>query len=335
MLLGDPSTRTLESQILRRTSVLLDFPAAAALAILQLLVICVVIALGAMASRQRGRQRPVRSTLLALPAGRGARTAIRLIAISGCAIVLLPVFALMLASVSSDAGLTTQWWSSLGSIDSGTARIGSPIASIGQSVQFALITGVVAGLVGGCAALAVLAHHWGRFIALFAIIPLGVSAATLGLGMLLTFGRPPLDLRASGMLIPLAHSLVAVPLVVAVVTPALRAIDPRFSDVAATLGARPTRAFLTAYGPTLRTVMIAAGGLACAVSLGEFGAASFLTRTGAPTVPIQIVRLLSRPGELSFGAAAAMSVILIVATLALVLAVDRLGRRTGALRTSY
>lgn len=180
-----------------------------------------------------------------------------------------------------------------------------------------------------------LAHRWGRLVALFAIIPLGISAATLGLGMLLTYGRPPLDLRATGLLIPLAHSLVAIPLVVAVMAPALRGIDPRYRDVAATLGARPTRAFLTAYGPTLRTVMIASGGLACAVSLGEFGAASFLSRTGAPTVPIQIVRLVSRPGEQSTGVAAVMSVILIVLTLVLVLGVDRLGRRSSGLRTSH
>lgn len=335
VLLGDSSTRTIESQILRRTSVLLDFPAAAALAVLQLLLICAVIAIGALASRQRGRQKPVREALLPMPRGQGSRVVIRAVAVISCAIVLLPVLALLLGSIRSSSGLTLQWWSSLGSVDAGTTRIGSPVASLLQSLRFALLTGVVASLVGGCAAVAVLAHRWGRAVAFLAIIPLGVSAATLGLGMLLAFGRPPFDLRETGLLIPLAHSLVAIPLVVAVMAPALRSVDPRLQAVAATLGARPTRAFLTAYGPTLRTVMLAAGGLACAVSLGEFGAASFLARTGAPTVPIQIVRLVSRPGEQSYGVAAVMSVILIALTLALVLGVDRLGRRSNAVRTSH
>jgi thiamine transport system permease protein len=335
VLLGDSSTRTLESQILRRTSVLLDFPAAAALALLQLAMICVVIAIGAIASRQRGRQVPVRAAFLAMPRERGSRVLIRAIALAGVAIVLLPVLALLLASVRSSAGLTLQWWTALGSVDAGTTRLGSPFLSLMQSLRFALITGVVAAIIGGCAAVAVIAHRWGRAVAALAIIPLGISAATLGLGMLLAYGRPPLDLRATGLLIPLAHSLVAIPLVVAVMTPALRGVDPRAQEVAATLGARPTRAFLTAYGPTLSTVMLAAGGLACAVSLGEFGAASFLARTGAPTVPIQIVRLLSRPGEQSYGVAAVMSVILVALTLALVLGVDRLGRRSGAVRTTH
>jgi thiamine transport system permease protein len=162
-------------------------------------------------------------------------------------------------------------------------------------------------------------------ISLLAIVPLGVSSATLGLGTLLAFGRPPLDLRATGLLVPIAHSLVAVPLVVAVVAPALRATDARTMSVASSLGAAPTRAFLTAYGPVLRVVMLASAGLACAVSLGEFGAASFLARAGSPTVPVQIVRLLSRPGEQSYGVAAVLAVVLVALTLAVLLVVDRLG----------
>jgi len=133
------------------------------------------------------------------------------------------------------------------------------------------------------------------------------------------------DLRGSGLLVPIAHALVAVPLVVAVVAPALRTTDARTMAVAASLGARPTRAFLTAYGSVLRVVMLASAGLACAVSLGEFGAASFLARAGNPTVPVQIVRLLSRPGEQSSGVAAVLAVILVALTLTLVMLVDRLG----------
>jgi thiamine transport system permease protein len=102
-------------------------------------------------------------------------------------------------------------------------------------------------------------------------------------------------------------------------------MDGRATAVAASLGALPTRAFVTAYGSVLRVVMLASAGLAFAVSLGEFGAASFLTRAGSPTVPVQIVRLLSRPGEESYGVAAALAVLLVVLTLAMVLAVDRMG----------
>jgi thiamine transport system permease protein len=163
-------------------------------------------------------------------------------------------------------------------------------------------------------------------MALVAMAPLGVSAATLGLGTLLAFGRPPFDLRGTGLLVPMTHALVAVPLVVAVAAPALRAADPRRVLVAATLGAAPTRAFWAAYGPVLKVVSLGAAGLAAAVSLGEFGAASFLARAGTPTVPIQIARLLSRPGEQSYGVAAALAVVLVALTLSLTLVIDRAGR---------
>jgi thiamine transport system permease protein len=322
LLLGDSSTRTLESQILRQTSVLLDFPGATASAIVQLVLVSAILAAGTVASRDaaRRRMRPVSRPPLA---GTG-RWAVLVTAGFTCVIVIAPIAALTAASLRASGAWSLEWWTTIGSIDAGTSRIGSPLAALGTSLAFALICALVACVVGGLAAIAVLTHGRTRLISLLAIVPLGISSATLGLGTLLAFGRAPVDLRGSGLLVPIAHSLVAVPLVVAVVAPALRGTDGRLMSVAASLGARPTRAFLTAYGPVLRVVMLAAAGLACAVSLGEFGAASFLARAGSPTVPVQIVRLLGRPGEQSYGAAAVLAVILVVLTMVLVLAVDRM-----------
>ena len=65
------------------------------------------------------------------------------------------------------------------------------------------------------------------------------------------------------------------------------------------------------------------------MSLGEFGATSFVVRPERPTVPIAIFRLLGRPGEAAFGQAMAMSVILLVMTAGAVLLIDRL-RPAGA-----
>ena len=325
LLLGDSTTRTLESQILRQTSVLLDFPGAAATAVIQLLLVSLILIAALLVSRRGPRQQLAPPHLLPLPAHLAGRVAIWGLAGLVYLIVLAPVASLVITSLASNGHLTLRWWESLGSIDAGTTRIGSPLAAMATSLGFAVVAGLTASIVGGAAAIALLAGRVGRIIAVLAIIPLGVSAATLGLGTVLAFGRPPMDLRGTGLLVPLAHALVAVPIVVAVVAPALRSTDGRAHIVAATLGARPTRAFLTAYGPVLRVVMLAAGGLAAAVSLGEFGAASFLARAGNPTMPLVIARLLGRPGEQSYGVAAAMAVILVALTLTMVLAVDRLG----------
>ena len=328
LLLGDSSTRTLESQILRQTSVLLDFPGAAATAVVQLVLVSVVLGAGALAGRRSPTRslRPVR--LLPLPAAAVPRAAVVGTAVLSALIVLAPIAALILTSLRAGGDWRLDWWLSMGTVDAGTTRIGSPAAALATSIGFALVTALVAAVVGGLAAVAVLVPGRARVVTLVAMVPLAVSTATLGLGILLAFGRAPIDLRSTGLLIPIAHSLVAVPLVVAVVAPALRSSDSRALAVAASLGARPSRAFTTAYGPVLRVVMLASAGLSAAVSLGEFGAASFLTRAGAPTVPVQIVRLLSRPGEQSTGVAAALAVVLVALTLAMVLAVDRLGTTT-------
>jgi thiamine transport system permease protein len=324
LVLGDPSTRTLESQVLRQTSVLLDFPGAAATALVQLVVVSTVLLLGLRAGR-RSPARRVRPVLLRRPTGY-ARVAVLGTAILAALIVLVPVLALIARSLRVGDGWGLDWWRSVTSVDAGTTRIGSPLSAVSLSISYAAVTAVVAALVGALAAVAVLVPGRTRVVALLAMVPLGVSSATLGLGTLLAFGRPPLDLRGTWLLVPIAHALVAVPIVVAVVAPALRTTDRRALAVAATLGAGPTRAFWTTYGPVLRVVVVASAGLAAAVSLGEFGAASFLARAGSPTVPVQIVRLLGRPGEQSVGVAAVLAVVLVALTLALVLVVDRLGR---------
>ncbi len=55
----------------------------------------------------------------------------------------------------------------------------------------------------------------------FFMLPLGVSAVTLGFGFLITLDRPPLDLRDSPLLVPMAQALVALPLVVRTLAPVL------------------------------------------------------------------------------------------------------------------
>jgi len=161
------------------------------------------------------------------------------------------------------------------------------------------------------------------------MLPLGTSAVTVGFGLLITMDRRPLDLRGSWVLIPVAHALVALPFVVRVVLPALRAVEPRLRDAAATLGAPPWRVWRAVDLPVLRRPLLAGAGFAFAISLGEFGATSFLTRIGNETMPLAIARLLGRPSPLNLAQADALATVLMVLTLVAVLAVDRLRGEGG------
>ena len=160
------------------------------------------------------------------------------------------------------------------------------------------------------------------------MLPLGVSAVIVGFGFLITLGRPPLALLSWPWLVPIAQATVALPLVVRTVAPMLKSIDDRQRQVAASLGASPWRVALTVDLPLIWRSLLAAAGFAFAVSLGEFGATSFLARDEVPTLPVMIYRLIGHPGQANAGTAMAASVVLAALTALVMLMVDRLRVRS-------
>ncbi len=125
-----------------------------------------------------------------------------------------------------------------------------------------------------------------RFLDPLLMLPLGTSAVTLGLGFIVALDRPPLDLRASPVLIPLAHTLVAFPFVLRSLTPALRSIQPRLRQAAAVLGASPARVLRHIDLPLIGRALIVAATFAFTISLGEFGATALIARPEFPTIPL-------------------------------------------------
>jgi thiamine transport system permease protein len=155
------------------------------------------------------------------------------------------------------------------------------------------------------------------------MLPLGTSAVTVGFGFLIALDDPPLDLRTSVLLVPIAHAIVAIPFVVRAMVPVLRSIDPRLRDAASVLGASPARVWREVDLPVVSRAIAIAAGFAAAISLGEFGATLFIARPDTPTLPVAIYRLLGRPGSANFGQAMALSTVLMVITMLVVLAVER------------
>ena len=311
--------RTLESVILRQVGLLLDFKAAAATAATQLVVVSAVLLLtsrgprGGAAFRGKSRRRQLPRPWQWLPA------AVSLL-------LALPLLWLAVASVRGSSGWTAEWWSRL--LDSGSPLSSATAAAVvGQSLYTALISGALgAALALAVAVAAVSGQH---LIARLGLLPMGVSAVTLGLGLLLAASRWPLSALPRPALLPIAQVAFALPVLMAVVLPVIRSADARLLLVARSLGAGRNRALFTAYGPALARIASASFVLAAAVSLGEYGAASFLTSADAPTLPVEIMRLLSRPGAGTLGTAAALSVVLGVVATLLFVSADRLERATA------
>jgi thiamine transport system permease protein len=201
----------------------------------------------------------------------------------------------------------------------------SPLEAIGNSLWIASVATIIALLIGMSAA-AVVAYSSGpaaRSFDLLLMLPLGTSAVTIGFGMLIALDWP-VDLRAHVLLIPLAHALVAIPFVVRLSVPVMRSVQPRLREAAAVLGASPARIWREIDLPIAARALAVSAGFAFAISLGEFGATSFIARPDTPTLPIAVFRLLGRAGALNFGQAMAMSTILMAVTTAVVLLVDRM-----------
>lgn len=110
-----------------------------------------------------------------------------------------------------------------------------------------------------------------------AALPLGTSSLLLGYGILLAYGVGGfLDVTTGRLLIMSAHILVAFPFTARALLPALEQHDHHLDDAAALLGTPPQAIPWRIHAPLLRAPLLAAAGLAVAMSLGDFGASLLL-----------------------------------------------------------
>ena len=155
------------------------------------------------------------------------------------------------------------------------------------------------------------------------MLPLGTSAVTLGFGFIIALDEPPLNLRASLLLLPLAHTLVAFPFVVRSLLPGLRGIKPSLREAASIMGASPWQVWRQVDLPIVGRALLVGAVFAFTISMGEFGATSLIARPQTPTMPVAIYRFLGQPGALNYGQALAMSTLLMLVCAAGMIAIER------------
>ncbi len=334
LVLGGPRLPTLEVEIYRQTAHLLDLRTAAALALVQLAVVFTLLVAYSRYQQRRAVEQRLRPFAEIARRPRGTREW-GVVAVSlGPAAVFLgaPLAMLVHRSLATPDGYGLTFYRALSESRRGSTLFVPPLEAVRNSLGVAAVATAIAVVVGACAA-AVVARGGGRpgraFDALL-MLPLGTSAVTVGFGFLVALDEPPLALRASPWLIPIAHALVAVPFVVRTMLPVMRSIDHRLREAAAVLGASPRRVWREVDVPIVLRAGLVAAGFAFAVSLGEFGATIFIARPDFPTMPVAIFRLLDKPGALNFGQAMAMSTILMAVTAASLILVER--GRAGELR---
>lgn len=354
LVLGGPHFATMEVEIFYQTTGLFNLPLAAALSILQLIFTLIFTLLYTRLSAGLSRPLALRSQDYTQRPLNTWRSRLMAVSIAGFLLVLLilPLSSLALRSVTRlegdrgqtgpvQRGLTLEFYRQLAVNRRQSLFFVPPTTAIAISLGYATTTVVFALALGIPAAWALSRNQRsskngrGTDVAInqlldsLIMLPIGTSAVTLGLGFVIALSHPPLDLRTSLLLIPLAHTLVAFPFVVRSLTPALRSIQPRLRQAATVLGASPSQVIRYVDFPLVGRALLVAATFAFTISLGEFGATSLLARPEYPTVPVAIYRFISRPGGLNYGQALALSTILMGVCLVGMLAIERF-RLAGA-----
>lgn len=297
-VLGGVRYRTLEVEVYTYAVRLGKFDTAMVIALLQVVIVATVLLITSVCSRRAHTAQTPQVTHISLSDYPRNRVTIQIVAVCTAALVALPFLTLFVRSFRSGDSWSVSAWENLwnGSLE----RVGLDIPRIiFHSLLFASIaTAITIPFAYIVASTSVYTKRVGGLIQAATSLPIVVSAVTLGFGIIVTFDGAPLDWRSRTWLLPVVHALVALPLVVHILTPALRAIPPTQREAALTLGAAPLKVWWHIDAQHMRKPLVAGAAMSFAVSLGEFGATSFLTRSSSTTLPIAISQLLGRPGTL-------------------------------------
>ncbi|GAP21768.1 ABC-type Fe3+ transport system, permease component [Leptolinea tardivitalis] len=338
LMLGGPGFSTLETEVYYQALQRLNLPMASIISIIQL--VCTIM-IGAAYSRiNKAVQIPLVPRMQAaghMKAANFRQKLLLILLVIGLVILfVLPLTSLAARSVTRleaergqrtaiNTGLTLDYYRELFINRRQSIFYVPPVKAALNSVVYAAETVVISGILGALASLALRRRNkLTRFMDTLLMLPLGTSAVTLGLGYLLVFNRPPLDVRSFTLFIPIAHSLVALPFVIRTIAPALASIPDSLRQAAATLGANPMRIWLEVDWPIMARSALVAAIFSFTISLGEFGATTFLARPEMPTLPVAIFRFLSQPGALNYGQAMAMATFLMVVCLTGILSMERM-----------
>ena len=326
LMLGGPQFSTIEVEIYNQAMNRFNLPVAGLLSVIQLGITLLVTLLQNRVNTPRygkAALNPERSAL-SRPAKRWQKAFVWFMVISLILLFAVPVFSLITRSfVTLEAdrgqrgevaiGFTLRYYRELFQNRSGSIFYVPPIQAIRNSLLYSGVTILIAVTLGTLTAYAMAQRaRFNQFLEPLFMLPLGSSAVTLGLGFLLIFNRPSWANSTFAFLIPIAHSLIALPFVVRTILPAIRGIPESLREASRSLGANPLQVLLKVDLPIVLRSLLVSLVFAFTISLGEFGASSFLSNPQTPTIPVAIYRYISQPGALNYGQALAMSSLLLL-----------------------
>jgi 2-aminoethylphosphonate transport system permease protein len=211
----------------------------------------------------------------------------------------------------------------------GEVFTGASGSAVWASLVTALLASMFALTTGTWAALALRVQGDGlqKILGLLFFIPSAVPSVSVGLGLLVAFSQRPLLLNGTIAIVIIAHFVLISAFTFGNVSAGLARLAPDYEQVASILGARPTYRLLHVTLPLIAPYLIAAFGLSFALSMGELGATVMVYPPGWVTLPVAIFSQTDR-GAIFSGAA--LTMVLVLATLILLIGLERLPVKAAA-----
>lgn len=202
------------------------------------------------------------------------------------------------------------------------------IGSLGNSLLVALLASMLATVVGTAAALGLhaLTGRLARFVRTLLMVSMVTPAIVIAVAVYSSF----LQWRLTGSLggYVLAHAAIGVPFVLVAVTSALGGFDSRLLRASASLGASPTRTFVSVTMPLISRGILTGAIFAFVTSLDEVVIALFLRSPTFQTLPVQMYNSVTVEIDPTIAAASS----LVVVSVTVILLLPQLVRRRRSRR---
>ena len=161
---------------------------------------------------------------------------------------------------SEGGGLTLSWYASL-------PENALLLSAVATTLLVALVTAIVAPLLGLLAAMAVRELRVPRLILLLVLLPLFIPGVSMGLATALFFRE--LDLAPGLWSVSLVHILWALPFATLIIVTVMAGFDPVYLEAAYMTGANRWRAFRDVEFPLIRGGVLGAATFALILSFNE------------------------------------------------------------------
>ncbi|MGN6767102.1 MAG: ABC transporter permease subunit [Rhizobiaceae bacterium] len=329
-MLGSPQQQLLSQLIFDQVSSLLNFGLGAAMAVI--LLAATLLVLAATSSVTRGSSH---TGTISLSSSKGHPTltgrrplGLGIVALFVAAILVAPAIILVPLSFTAEASFvfppkawSVRWYEHF-------FTDGEWIGSLLTSLKIALMSAVISTILGSLAALGIVRSrsHYTTPMLMVMLIPRVVPHVVLAVAVFAFFLVLGLVGKVSGFVI--AHTALAIPLVVITMTAGLQMLDERLELAAASLGANRLRQIQRVTAPMMLPSILTAAVFAFVTSFDEVIISLFLQSPFLRTLPVKMFSSIQ--DQIDPTIAAASTLIFLVATVTITVSLFARGSRHAA-----